>query len=270
MRFFALLLAVFINSFRDPRGASRLQRQFLRAIESLEEYGLGANALWIAVVAAPAAVVFILDIALSNAAPPIALALQVVVLASCLQTERFRYFSGRLLQALYSNDAEQARYLLSEWGDEGFAATRTPFDGNAFATSRSGDALPPADALAACARRFYADVLAIIFWFAVLGAGGAIAYAANRAFSRRYRAPSTMDAILEWPPSFAVVLCYALVGHFTAVWRFLLRPDPVAAAGAAAELDGRAVVLERIPIFQRLLVRAFVAALAAAGALSLI
>jgi membrane protein required for beta-lactamase induction len=254
VRFLALVVAVVGNQFRDPRGGwlRGLWAKYGRAAESAEEMGFSGASLWAVCVALPAVAAGFLQYLFYHL-PPLLLLFQVAVLLCCLESGRFYFFARRLLAALYTNDAAQTRYLLREWGDADCA-----------------DDDSPRAALAACARRYHADVLAVIFWFAAIGAAGAVLYAANRRYRLRYRVPAAASAIVEWPPAFLTVLCYALVGHFNAVLRFLPRPDPVAAATAAAEVDGRALVLERIPAFERLLMRAFTAALIAALLISAI
>ena len=216
----------------------------------LQRHGLH---VWPVAILLPAAAAGLIDLAVDHFLPQAVLSFLVFF---CLLPLNDFYKRGKeVTDAVYCNEREQALAAVAAWMPSEVAVEDSE--------KRLSNRL-----LGLCALRLHQDLVALLFWYALLGAGGAVLYFAGRNFSglaqRQYR-DSLLVAFLEFPPAclFAGLCC--LAGNFAPAAGWLFKVDVQKAALVAGDLDGETIVLERVPVYWQMLQRVLYCALAAAA-----
>ena len=166
------------------------------------------------------------------------------VLAGCLALPGHLSHSRRLLDAIYDNDRATAEAIISAWPAPEAAVAE---DGN----PRFADRL-----LSHCALKLHQDVLAVLFWYAILGPGGAVLYVGTTLMQSKSR-PRFKPAylLLELPVAWFSIIIFALSGHFSPAISELQSGRPARAALKAGELAGEHLNIEAVPQFSNMLAR---------------
>lgn len=216
MTFIAIILALLIEQAK-PLPVARVG-SWLTAYAGLLESRFNAGQAkhgtiaWIVGAVAPAFVLLAAEWMLGVWQPLLALALSVAILYLTTGFRQFSHFFTDIHIALRAGEIDRARALLADW------------------RGRTGDRLSSTEvarlsieeALVASHRHVFAP----LFWFALLGAGGALLYRLSHCLSRHWatapRDPASpfgefaarAFAALDWLPSRATALAFAIVGDF--------------------------------------------------------
>ena len=214
----------------------------------LQKHGLH---VWPAALLVPAALAGIIDLAVDQFLPQ---AILTFLVFFCLLPLNEFYARGKeVTDAVYCNEREQALAAVAAWMPSDVVIEDSE--------KRISNRL-----LGVCAFRLHHDLVAVLFWYALLGVAGAVLYFAGRNFSglaqRQYR-DSPLVALLEFPPAcfFAGLCC--LAGNFAPAAGWLFKVDVEKAALAAGDLAGETIVLERVQVYWRMLLRVLYCAVAA-------
>lgn len=236
-----ILAALSLAKVRDPHYLDRLHTGGSKALAGLlARHKFSPGFAWALFALAPALLAGALDAALREAwLLRLLLALAVVVFA--WDIARFRYYNSRVIQALYGNDSTQVEYLLAKW--EGGAGRRQASLG---------------EMLGMCGKRLCNDLFLTMFWFGVLGVGGAVLGVAHSLVRRAHSVPEGIDRVVRLPVEMLTVLIAAIAGNFGPAISKLHASRPVeSAAVAAAGIDPEHVHIEQVPDFRRLMDRVF-------------
>ena len=216
MAFFALVLVLLVEQLRPLPASNPVSRGLRRYIRSLERslnagrYEQGTIA-WFAAVAPPVLAVAGISIYLAQAAPPLALIWNVVVLYLTMGMRQFSHQFNAILEALRSGDLPAARAALSRWRGLG-----------------SGE--PTASEIARLAiERTLIDahrhVFGVIACFAIFGAAGAVAYRVAAMLNELWGTPASAEGDfgrfsraafewIDWIPVRLSAASFAVVGDF--------------------------------------------------------
>ena len=247
----ALLLFFFAVQMQwlDDLGVRRARAGLACWNRWLQKNGLHS---WLVTVLPPAAAAGLADLAVDHFLPQAALSF--LVLFCLLPLVEFYARGKEVTDAVYCNEREQALAAVAAW----VPSPTTIEDSEKRITSRL---------LGLCALRLHHDLVALLFWYALLGAAGAVLYATARSClassDPQPHRDSFLSAIVELPPAafFAGLCC--LAGNFAPASGWLFNADVQKAALAAGDLDGDTVVLERVPVYWQMLLRVLYCALAA-------
>ena len=150
--------------------------------------------------------------------------IQLLVLIGCLGGSSWRRLFDALVADGSRGDQQAALHALDELGVPGAAEAVADAAGLCAATDR------------ALAMRFVREWFAVLFWFALLGAPGALLYRCLERVAAATGSGQFPLAVLEWPALRAFGLAAALGGRLgQALWPWAAslcsRGDPVALAG---------------------------------------
>jgi adenosylcobinamide-phosphate synthase len=170
-------------------------------------------AAWMAGVAAPVAIVFILQTLLSYFSHPLFIfALGVGVLYLTAGFRQFSHFFTDIHLALRMGELDRARQLLAAWRG-----------GSTDHMSSSEIARLAIEQALVCAHR---HVFAPLFWFVLLGPAGALLYRLSLAFHRQWGEPRDAEfgdfgsfavqafSAVDWLPVRLTAASFAVVGDF--------------------------------------------------------
>ncbi len=237
----ALLLVFAAKNWLGSAGVTGARAAFGTWNGWLADMGLAAELpRWVVAVLVPALALGLLEWAIYH--PLAQLVLTFAVLFCLLPLREFGDRSDELAKAIYANDRTRALQAAAAWMPE----TAAVEDGESRMLRRL---------LGLCAVRLHRDLLAVLFWHALFGAGGAVMYFASRSFTADGRQLGMLKSVIEFPPAFASIMLFGLVGNFVPAAREVFGGDVERAALAAGDLDGDAIELERVPPFRRLLQR---------------
>jgi adenosylcobinamide-phosphate synthase len=237
MTLFAILLALAIDQAK-PLSAERVDA-WLHAYGSQLEARFNAGerrqgiAAWLVGVAAPVALVFVLQVSLDYFEHELLLlVLGVGTLHLTMGFRQFSHFFTDIHLALRMGELDRARQLLAAW--RGSAADDLG--------SNEVARLAIEQALISSQRHVFAP----LFWFVVLGPAGALLYRLSFSLQRQWGGRRDVEfgkfgifaaqafAAIDWLPARATALTFAVVGDFEDAiycWRNQARRWPDAATG---------------------------------------
>lgn len=217
MTLFAIILALAIDQAK-PLPAVRIEAwlrnygHFLEGRFNAGEHHHGLAA-WLTGVAAPAAVLLVVQVLLGFLGHPLlSLALGVGVLYLTTGFRQFSHFFTDIHLALRMGELDRARQLLTAWRGSG----------SDHLGSSEVARLAIEEALASSHRHVFAP----LFWFVLLGPAGALLYRLAASFQAQWgarRDPEFGDfgafaaqafAIVDWLPVRATAVAFAVVGDF--------------------------------------------------------
>ena len=199
-------------------------------------------AAWGACVAFPAVVVGSLSVVLSNEL--INFIFDAVVLLLTTAVGSFMRYHRSLLRAVYANDAKLAAQVANTWERRESSVE----DAKERFVQRM---------LGLCALRLHQDVLAVFFWYMLLGPAGAVLIAAHNAFSRDETYWSESFRLLNYVADGMTITLFGVVGNMRPALERLQRFDVVGAAlGSAGFIDGD-YDIESVPRFGNNLMNTF-------------
>lgn len=217
MTLFAIVLVLALDQAR-PAPAVRIEA-LLRAYGAFLEGRFNAGerrqglAAWMAGVAAPVAIVFILQALLSYFGHPLFIfALGVGVLYLTAGFRQFSHFFTDIHLALRMGELDRARQLLAAWRG-----------GSTDHMSSSEIARLAIEQALVSAHR---HVFAPLFWFVLLGPAGALLYRLSLAFHRQWGEPRDAEfgdfgafavqafSTIDWLPVRLTAASFAVVGDF--------------------------------------------------------
>lgn len=239
MSFWGTLLALAWDRVAPLFRPSQLERQFDRYAAWLHDRvnaGTHAHGLlaWSLAALAPALMVGLLGLWLTELAWPLGLAWSAAVLYRCLGFSQLVDLARGVSAALAAGDPVRARDKLAGLGIE-CGPDETP----------DGYVQPAMDRLF----RFGLERLfGVLFWFALLGPFGAVAYALSQRLAERWLgaldfhgAVAQIMPVLDWLPARLLAMSFAIVGNFEeamVAWRARAADDDphgvVRAAGLGA------------------------------------
>lgn len=241
MSFWAALLALAWDRLVPLFRPSQLERLFGRLADWLHDrvnagtrgHGLLA---WSVAALAPALAAGLLGGWLDHLAWPLGLAWSAAVLYRCLGFQQMIGQARDLAAALAAGEHDRARMHLAALGVEHAA------------DAEAGEWVRPA--MDRLFRLGLERLFGVLFWFFLLGAFGAVAYALTRLLAERWQGDGDFHAavaevlpVLDWLPARLLVVSFAIVGNFEEAmlaWRsHAAEPDAgnegmVRAAGLAA------------------------------------
>lgn len=216
MTFFALVLALLIEQLRPLPAANpahRLLRRYVLRLEGTFDAGRYEQGMiaWLAVIAPPVLIVAGVSIALLHAAPPLALAWNVLVLYLTVGMRPFNQEFTAILDALRAGDLPAARAACERW------------------RGASGSELSAAEIARLAIERVlivaHRNVFGVIACFAIFGAAGAVAYRIAALLNDGWGARTASDgefgrfsrvafAWIDWVPVRLSAISFAVVGDF--------------------------------------------------------
>jgi adenosylcobinamide-phosphate synthase len=244
--FVALVAALLLEQARALSSSNPFYRQYRRFLAVVERsldagsYRQGLIA-WTVAAVPPVAVTAALALWLDRSTGLLAWLFDVGVLYLCLGFRQFGYRYRETHDALRAADSERARIGLEQWYGH---------DLGAMSDARTAGLAIERGLLSA-----HRHVFAVIAWFAVFGAGGALLYRIADFLRDRWGADSTLEAsafgsfsrnafaVCDWVPARLTAISFAIVGDFEDAlycWRTQSNPWPegsegvVVAAGAGA------------------------------------
>ena len=165
--FFALVAALLIEQLRPLPKANpiyRLMRRYLRSLERGLDAGRYEQGIiaWVAATAPPVIVIAGVSIYLTQAAPPLALMWNALVLYATMGMRQFTREFNAILEALRTGDLDAARAAMARWRGAG------------------GVELSPGEIARLAIERglieAHRHVFGVIAYFVVFGAAGALGY----------------------------------------------------------------------------------------------
>ena len=217
MTLLAIVLVLAIDQAK-PLPAARLEA-WLRAYGQFLESRFNAGerfhgtAAWLSGVAAPVALVLIVQLLLSFFGHPLfLLLLNIGVLYLTMGIRQFSHFFTDIHLALRMGEIERARQLLTDW--RGSSSERMG--------SHELARLSIEEALVSCHRHVFAP----LFWFVILGPAGALLYRLSFSFRRQWGERREAEfgdfgtfavqafTLIDWLPVRATAMSFAVVGDF--------------------------------------------------------
>lgn len=176
---------------------------------------------WSGIVLAPALVAGILQSLFAQAGLGgwlLVLALHVAVLYGCVLVGRFHRRFARLELLASAGDRAQCEALVRAWYDDSARLDRAGGAGPDSTLAESTPSATPIDRLALQlpVMDAYRDIFAPLFWYLLLpGASGPLAYLFARFAAQRCGGLAVAGlALLDWLPSRAAAIVFALAGRF--------------------------------------------------------
>lgn len=212
MIFWGTLLALAWDRIAPLFRPCQLERLFDRYADWVHEHfnaGSRAHGLlaWSVAALAPALVVGLVGVWLTDIARLLGLAWSATVLYRCLGFGQVAALARGLTDALVADDLVRARERL-----------------HALGVARGPDQAPGELIGAAMDKVFRLGLerlFGVLFWFAILGPFGALAYALTHALAQRWRGDDVFFAVpgqivpgLDWAPARLTAFSFAIVGNF--------------------------------------------------------
>lgn len=217
MSLFSLLAALLLEHFNPLANRIRLYLHFGRYADFLERHfnaGESRHGMIAWMLAAVPAVVAVAGVysTLYHVSPLLGLAWNAAVLYATMGFKYFSNTSNGIAQALKAQDLDRARSLLASWREQ-------PAD-ELEATEIARVAIEQTLAWS------HRQIFAVLFWFVLLGAGGAVLYRIASILNHRWGSLEPADAgdfgrfaarafaWLDWIPVRLSAIAFAVVGDF--------------------------------------------------------
>ena len=230
----------------DDLGIRKARSAFSSWNRWLQRHGLNN---WLLAVPLPALLAGLVDLTIDQFFPQMVLSFLVFF---CLLPLSEFYMRGKeVTDAVYCNERERSLAAVTAWMPSEIAI-------------EDSDKRINTRLLGLCALRLHHDLIAVLFWHALLGAAGAVLYFASRSFAAgsAKQQDSSLNVIVELPAACVFAGFCCLAGNFAPAANWLFNGNVQKAALAASDLDGKAIVLERVPVYWSMLLRVLYCALA--------
>ena len=166
----------------------------------------------------------------------------VLVLIVSLRIHSFMYYQPAVVEAVYTNDADLALRLASEWEgyDDSVEESKERFASRMLST---------------CATRLHEDVIAVMLWFVLLGPAGAVMATAHNIFYKEKDLNLPRFNIIDLVGETVTKVIFSLCGNMSSGMQAMHKPVVVSAL-AAGDINPDKIDLELVRPYGRMLKRA--------------
>lgn len=210
---------------------------FVQAGDSLE--GLSE---WVCVVLIPACLLGFISVLFNGFIS--STLISVAVLMFLIPYSEFKKYAEKIINSINHNDRENASKQASEWRKDDFEIE----DGEKRYTERM---------LGFCALRLQHDLVGVIFWYGILGIGGAGLYFAHMNYRVNSRQLAMFSKLIEVPADWFTIMLFGISGNYSRAVNKISGGHVEQAALAAAHLDSEVIDIERIIPYWHMLQRTF-------------
>ena len=217
---------------------------------TIESFNIKSDVVtWFIVVAVPAIIVGIFDFLLSHIVLSFIFDLVILLLTTAIGTFIIKHKA--LIKAVYANDVDTAAIIANDWQDKNDEVV----DAKNIFVKRMLDLT---------IQRLHYDILLILLWYTILGAGGAIFIATHLVYSNIHEVKfKEMNQLLKWCtcPS---ILAMSVAGNMVPTLSVMPRFELNAAAMHATDNVEGPMDIEKVPLFGNFLMRTFFVGVGAA------